>query len=42
MKQCKGEIKFVILAVYVDDIIPVSNNLEMLENEKKCSRKNFK
>ena len=28
--ETTGEGKFVILAIYVDDIIPISNNLQML------------
>ena len=35
VKQESGFISFVILAVYVDDIIPASNNPEMLASEKK-------
>ena len=34
VKRDDGFISFVILAVYVDDIIPVSNNVKMLKAEK--------
>ena len=33
-KSSDGQIKFVILAVFVDDFIPVSNDLSMLNREK--------
>ena len=33
-KSSSGKINFVILAFFVDDFIPVSNNLEMLRREK--------
>ena len=32
---------FVILALYVDDVIPISNNILMLENEKKQLKNQF-
>ena len=41
VKQDNGLISFVILTVYVDDIIPVSNDLEMLNAEKELLRKEF-
>ena len=41
VKQDNGRISFVILAVYVDDIIPVSNDLEMLNAEKELLRNEF-
>ena len=34
-KKDDGFISFVILVVYVDDIIPVSNDVNMLKVEKK-------
>ena len=34
MKEANGHISFVILGVYVDDIIPVSNDPAMLKAEK--------
>ena len=34
VKEANGRISFVILGVYVEDIIPVSNNLAMLKAEK--------
>ena len=34
VKEDDGKISFVILGVYVDDIIPISNNTEMLLSEK--------
>ena len=34
MKEANGRISFVILGVYVDDIIPVSNNPALLKAEK--------
>ena len=37
----QGNLDFLILAVYVDDIIPVSNNTEMLNAEKKSLCKRF-
>ena len=33
---------FVILAIYVDDVIPVSNNTQMMEAEKSKLKKKFK
>ena len=42
MKRENGFISCVILAVYVDDIIPVSNDAEMLATEKKSLSKEFK
>ena len=41
-KKADGFISFVILAVYVDDIIPVSNDIEMLKAEKEFLCKEFK
>ena len=40
IKKSDGQISFVILAVYVDDIIPVSNDISMLNAEKEslCHR----
>ena len=40
-KRDDGFISFVILAVYVDDIIPVSNDVEMLKAEKESPCKEF-
>ena len=40
-KKADGFISFVILAVYVDDIIPVSNDVEMLKAEKEFLCKEF-
>ena len=40
-KQANGFISFVILAVYVDDIIPVSNDIDMLNKEKEPLCKEF-
>ena len=31
-----GKIRFVILAVYVDDLILISNDVDMLATEKAC------
>ena len=41
VKNDDGFIRFVILAVYVDDIIPVSNHIEMLNAEKDMLCKHF-
>ena len=41
MKQENGFISFVILAVYVDDIIPVSNDPGMLASEKQLLSNEF-
>ena len=41
VKRENGFISFVILAVYVDDIIPVSNDPEMLALEKQSLSKEF-
>ena len=41
VKQENGFISFVILAVYVDDIIPVSNDPEMLASEKQLLSNEF-
>ena len=41
-KKDDGFISFVILAVYVDDIIPVSNDVNMLKVEKNLYGKNSK
>ena len=35
-KKSDGKISFVILAVYVDDLIPISNDVDMLAAEKAC------
>ena len=40
-KNEDGFISFVILAVYVDDIIPLSNDIDMLNAEKKLLCKHF-
>ena len=34
-------ISFVILAIYLDDIIPISKDVEMLNEEKELLRKEF-
>ena len=34
VKQDDGRVKFIILAVYVDDIIPISDDIALLEQEK--------
>ena len=41
VKSENGVIKFVIMAIYVDDIIPVSNDLSMLTEEKAAFCKRF-
>ena len=41
VKEANGSISFVILGVYVDDIIPVSNNLAMLKAEKAALGERF-
>ena len=41
IKDSNGFISFVILAVYVDDIIPVSNDINMLNAEEELLCKNF-
>ena len=41
IKSSDGHIKFVILAVFVDDFIPVSNDLEMLQREKAAFSERF-
>ena len=41
VKRDDGFISFVILAIYVDDIIPVSNDIEMLNAEKKLLQEKF-
>ena len=38
MKEASGRISFVILGVYIDDIIPVSNNPALLKAEKAALR----
>jgi hypothetical protein len=40
VKQADGKISFLILAVYVDDIIPISNDTRLLSSEKRaiCDR----
>ena len=35
-KKSDGKISFVILAVYVDDLIPISNDVDMPAAEKAC------
>ena len=35
-KKSDGRISFVISAVYVDDLIPISNDVDMLAAEKTC------
>ena len=37
-----GHISFVILGVYVDDLIPVSNDIDMLNSEKEALCRRFK
>lgn len=40
--KCKdGKINFVILALYVDDMLCFSNNIEMLKNEKAAIARRF-
>ena len=41
IKKSDGQISFVILAVYVDDIIPVSNDISMLNGEKESLCRRF-
>ena len=41
VKKDDGFISFVILAVYVEDIIPVSNDVTMLKAEKESLFKEF-
>ena len=41
IKKDDGRISFVILGVYVDDIVPVSNDTEMLNNEKESLCRRF-
>ena len=41
VKRDDGFIRFVILAVYVDDIIPVVNDVKMLNAEKESLCKEF-
>ena len=41
LKEVNGHISFVILGVYVDDIIPVSNNPQLLKAEKAALCKRF-
>ena len=40
IKNSDGKISFVILAVYVDDVLPISNDIDFLNAEKKflCDR----
>ena len=40
-KAIQADINFVILAVYVDDVIPVSNNIDMLQAEKSALHERF-
>ena len=42
VKQMNGKIDFVIIALYVDDILLFSNNTEMLKKEKLALAKRFK
>ncbi|CAB4023506.1 Hypothetical predicted protein [Paramuricea clavata] len=42
VKKDGGRISFVILGVYMDDIIPVSNDIQMLNSEKKALSERFK
>jgi len=41
MKEINDHFSFMILGVYVDDIIPVSNNTELLTAEKAALCKRF-
>ena len=41
VKEANGQISFVFLGVYVDDIIPVSNNITLLKEEKAALCKRF-
>ena len=41
VKEANGQISFVFLGVYVDDIIPVSNNFVLLKEEKAALCKRF-
>ena len=41
-KKASGKVSFVILAIYVDDIMPLSNDIEMLRKEKEDMHKRFK
>ena len=41
-KKVDGTVSFVMLAVYVDDIMPLSNDVEMLKSEKANLCKRFK
>ena len=41
IKEDNGQVKFVIIALYVDDILIVSNNNEMLNAEKKLLGQKF-
>ena len=41
IKDSNGLISFMILAVYVDDLTPVSNDINMLNAEKELLCKNF-
>ena len=41
VKKDDGEISFVILSVYVDDLMPISNDIEMLKVEKACLCEKF-
>ena len=42
VKQSNGHINFAILAVYVDDIIPISNDLTLLSEEKSAICNEYK
>lgn len=41
VKRDDGFISFVILAVYVDDIVPISSDVKMLKEEKESVCKEF-
>ena len=41
VKRDDGLISFVILAVYVDDIVPISSDVKMLKEEKESLCKKF-
>ncbi len=39
VKTSNGKINFIILPLYADDILPVSNNMNMINSEKKSLKK---
>ena len=41
-KDVKGNVSFVILAVYVDDLLPISNDIDLMNSEKENLCKQFK